>query len=69
MEENHNIEVVINRPPNDVNRQTHKRTPKERILLMGDSILSKINTKGLNEDVHKHSVSGATLPTTKNIEK
>ena len=61
-EGNHNIEVVINRPPNDVIRQTQKLTPKKNILLMGDSILNKINTKGLNDNVHKHSVPGATLP-------
>ena len=29
---------------------------------MGDSILNKINTKGLNDNVHKHSVPGDTLP-------
>lgn len=30
---------------------------------MGDSILNKVNTKGLIDTVHKHSVSGATVQT------
>ena len=38
-----------------------KSKSKKNILLMGDSILNRINTKGLNSNVHKHSVSGATL--------
>ena len=49
-EGNHNIEVVINRPPNDVNCQTQKLTPKKNILLMGDSILNKINPRLIQRD-------------------
>ena len=38
--------------------QVHK---EEKILLLGDSIISGVNTKGLTKGVHKHSKGGATL--------
>ena len=55
-----NIEVVINRHSKNPG-QPQNSTPKT--LLIGDSILNKINMKGIKNNVHKHSVSGATLPT------
>lgn len=36
---------------------------KKNVLLMGDSVFNRINMKGLNSNVHKHSVSGATVET------
>lgn len=62
-DDNQKIEVVINRSPHDGRQQTQRPTSKRNILLMGDSILNKVNTKGLTDTVHKHSVSGATLQT------
>ena len=48
-------------------RQTQKthpvsrQRPADKILLIGDSILNPINTKGLKRGTHKHARSGATI--------
>ncbi|MCG7875883.1 MAG: SGNH/GDSL hydrolase family protein, partial [Candidatus Thiodiazotropha endolucinida] len=71
------IEVIINRNQNhDTQRKSHsisspvgqRYTPKRNgnkksVLLIGDSVLNRINIKGLHTTVHKHSVSGATIET------
>ena len=38
-----------------------QRRNDEKILLLGDSIISGINTKGLVKGLHKNSKGGATL--------
>ena len=42
------------------NNSTHQ-SPRNRILLIGDSILNGVNPKGLKHNVHKHAIPGATL--------
>ena len=37
------------------------KTVSKNVLLVGDSNLSKVNPKGLKDNVHKHAVPGATI--------
>ena len=71
------IEVVINRPIIDRSNEFNNmpvhvpvRRPvaskgsvsqRKTVLLMGDSILNRVNRKGLASSVHKYSISGATI--------
>lgn len=43
-----------------VSNNTHSG---KKLLMIGDSILHGVNVKGLKNNVHKHSVSGATINT------
>jgi len=36
-------------------------TIRKNVLLVGDSIINRVNSKGLRYNVHKHSVPGATI--------
>ena len=59
-----NIQVVINGHTHESGQtRVQSVTAKKKTLLMDDSMLNKINTKGLKDNIHKHAVSGATLPT------
>ncbi|MEW8545039.1 MAG: SGNH/GDSL hydrolase family protein [Candidatus Thiodiazotropha sp.] len=59
-----NIQVVINGHSHEPGKtRAQSVTAKRKILLMGDSILNKISTKGLKDNIHKHAIPGATLPT------
>lgn len=55
-------EILKQTQPKPKPRKTLQSTaiPK-KILLMGDSIITGINTKGLKDKVYKHGISGATV--------
>ena len=42
---------------------TDQRQSAKKVLMIGDSILHGVNLKGIKNNVHKHSVSGATVNT------
>ena len=41
-------------------------TIRKNTLLVGDSIINRVNTKGLKYNVHKHAIAGATIQTLMN---
>lgn len=51
------------RPPTARTEMTDKSHSGKKVLMMGDSILHGVNVKGLKNNLHKHSVSGATIHT------
>ncbi len=57
-------DVSSNRNTQEVAYSERSETNQENktVLLIGDSILKGINTRGLKWDVQKHSTGGATLP-------
>ncbi len=70
---NQEIPVVIRARPQNLpeipdlsrNISTHDTPRNKTVLLIGDSILKGVNTRGLHRDVQKHATSGATLRTLK----
>ena len=46
------------RQPRTEDRQPRTEETQQRVLLLGDSIIKGVNTKGLANGVHKHSISG-----------
>ena len=61
--------VVGTRQPNQsepkpkVSKTSHTKATAKKILLMGDSIITGVNIKGLKDKVYKHGISGATVDT------
>ena len=58
-----NSQLSTPRRPAEREEQTENTASQKSVLLMGDSIIHSVNTKGLNKNVHKHSVSGAVIKT------
>lgn len=59
------VHVPVRRPVASKGSVSQRKT----VLLMGDSILNRVNRKGLASYVHKYSVSGATIKSlTRDIE-
>ena len=49
------------RPQPVQQRQVQTPTSDKKVLLLGDSILKGVNSKGLTKGVHKNSLAGATI--------
>ena len=49
------------RQPRTEDRQPRTEETQQRVLLLGDSIIKGVNTKGLANGVHKHSISGGNI--------
>ena len=49
------------RQPRTDDRQPRTEETQQRVLLLGDSIIKGVNTKGLANGVHKHSISGGNI--------
>lgn len=44
-----------------ITQRSHASIPARKTLLIGDSIIGRVNPKGLKRDIQKHSKSGATV--------
>ena len=56
-------QTLPQRPPTARTEVTDRTHSGEKVLMMGDSKLHGVNVKGLKNNLHKHSVSGATINT------
>ena len=52
----------VSRPRIAPQRPPQKQSSEQKVLLLGDSILKGVNTKGLIKGMHKDSKGGATIP-------